>query len=320
MKRILNFFRRNLLLKIVSLMFAVAFWIFVTVGQPDAEAPRTVTLILVNLPDNMVRISDVISHLEITIGGSRNVIRNIQNEDLFYELDMSKISAGPTTFKIIPSRIKGLTSAINVTSISPTQVTVVLADRANRIVPVSITLKGKPAEGYGLGEKMADPALVEVTGAVEEVDRLKFVPTEQVDITGRRAGIKKTVGLDLAGQHIDLVQYKEVEVKVEILPRIITRKFEEIPILVINTIYEAQVTPGALDFNLQGPEAMVSKLDPKDVRLIVDATGLDVGTEKIRPKIQLPDNTVVVQDDMAEVQITLKKVKPKTISKKKKKN
>lgn len=315
-KSLIQFFRRNLLLKAISFLFALTLWAFVAVGQPDIEVPRKVAVILVT-PNNLVRVSDIVSHLEISLVGPRNVLRNVKDEEMTYEIDASKLEPGEITFKFIPSRIKGLPSGVSVTSLSPTQITIALAERAKRMVPVNIVLKGKVADGYEIVESIAEPSLVEVSGALEEVDRLKYVPTESVDVTGKRASVTKTVGLDLTGQHIDLVQQKEVEIKIEVIERNLTRKFENIPIIVIETGLKAIVKPGTLDVNLQGPEVMMKALAPNDIKLIVDASGLDPGVHLLRPRIQLPDPEVLVHYDLPEVSVTLKPGKKVQISGKK---
>ena len=319
MSRIVKFFRRNFWLKVISFLVALTLWMFVTVGQPDREEARKVSVILV-VPNDMVRVSDVVNVLEITVAGPQNVLRNIKDENLTYEIDASNLEPGETNFKFIASRIKGIPTGAMVTSLTPTQINIILAERANRFVPVNIVLKGKVADGYEITEKVAEPSLVEVSGAVEGVDRLKFVPTEQVDITGRKESLAKNVGLDLTGYHIDLVQNKNVNVKIDIIEKILTRKFAKIPIMVIGTELKAMIKPGTLDVNLQGPEAMMKNLKENDIRLVVDASGMEPGTYNLRPQIQLPDPEVLVHYDLPEVAVTLKQGKQVSVSGKKVKN
>ena len=51
----------NLAWKALSLVFAVALWLYVSTGTSTMEAPREVSVELKNLPDSLVRTSDVVS-------------------------------------------------------------------------------------------------------------------------------------------------------------------------------------------------------------------------------------------------------------------
>jgi YbbR domain-containing protein len=319
MNTLIDFFRRNLLLKAVSGIIALFIWIYVTIGQPDAEVSRKVAVMLVNMPANMVRVSDVITHVDISVTGPRNILRNVKNETLSFEIDLNAATAGATNYKVIESRIKGIPPGASVTSVSPTQINVLLAERSERVVPVSITIKGKPAEGYEVAEMVAEPPLVEVSGAADEVTRLKFVPTEAIDVTGERKTIRRTVAIDLSGQHVEAQEHKEVQVSIEIEARLATRKFTQVPIDVEGTTLEAFVKPGALDFPLQGPEVMINGLSDKKLKLVIDASGLEAGTYELKPEIRLPNEGAVVQTDLPLVQVTLKMGKKKSISSGKKK-
>lgn len=319
MKRILDFFRKNLPYKMVSFSVGLALWIIVTVMQPDVEVTRKVALTLI-LPNNLIRVSDMPGYIDITFVGPGILIRNVKDEDLSYEVDATRSEAGEMTVKLIESRIKGFPQGATVSSMSPTQINIKLDDKAKRKLPVNVVFKGKPPEGFSVFETVTEPDIVEISGALSEVSRLKYIPTEMVDITGQKGTVVETVGLDLAGQHISLVDTKQVKVKIMIEEKKMTRKFEKIPIQVIGTELKAIIKPGALDVNLQGPEMMIRKLQPQNIRLIVDASNLAPGTYDMVPRIKLQGSDHLVRYDLPKVSVILKQGKKVTISSSKKKS
>jgi len=310
MQKIFYFFKKNLLLKIITVFAALIIWIFVQVKGAPVEVAREVTIRLLT-PDNLTRVSDPLSPLKIRLRGPKYEIRGIKNEDLFYDIDATNNSPGEFTVKFIDSKIKGLPGGDNtkITSIEPTQVQVVLAKLINRRKPVSVNTKGKVAQGFEVVEEIVTPKLIEIAGAEEEVNRLVSVSTEQIDITGATTTIVKTVGLDLTGQHIELVNVKEVTVKIEIDESYTTVNFVNIPITVTGTDFKFNIIPKTLDINLQGPENMMKTLSNNDIKLIIDVTGKEPGEYKLRPKIELENYDLPLRHRIQPVIVYIKNSK-----------
>lgn len=294
MNRILDFFRKNTLLKILSLAFAFVLWIFVKQGQPILSVQHEVPVRLAT-PKSLILVSDFIPELKATISGPRSVVGNIKKDDLFYEVDASGFEKGEFPVKFIGSQIKGLPPGVTVSDMIPTQVSIVLAERGSRTnIPVNIVVKGNPAEGYEIGEKTVDPPLVDVSGAVEELRLLKHVSTVSIDITGRSKTLKTSVGLDLEGQHIDPVDVKYVDVTIEINEKTITKIFPKVPIKVVGTELSWKVSPMSMDINIQMQENKLRNITASDIQLIIDADGLEAGKYQIRPKIHVSNSPYLV--------------------------
>jgi YbbR domain-containing protein len=315
-KRFTEGLRRNSGSKLFSLVAAAILWGYVILGQPMVEVSRKVPLHLVT-PNSLVRVSDFVGQLDVMISGPRNIIRNIRSEDLSYEIDATNYGAGEIPIKFNEYLIDGIPSGVTITSISPTQIRIVLEDRANRKVPVSIVTQGKVEQSYRVVEMVADPAIVEITGGIKQIGRLKSVPTNQVVLDGKNESFSVDVGVDLAGRHIDLVEQTSVMVKIEIAENFITRHFDAIPIQVIETSLKAMVKPGAQGVDLQGPEKMMKNLKAEDIQLVIDASGLEPGTYQLKPKIRLTNLDVAFRYDLPAVTVTLKQGKKVTISGKK---
>lgn len=307
MQPILRFFKKNLPLKIISVIAALTIWVFVQVKGAPVEESRQVTIRLLTSGE-LIRVSDPLPPLKITLRGPKYEIRGIRNEDLIYNIDATKNNSGEFTVKFIDSKIKGLPDSDNtkVTSIEPTQLQIVLANLLTRRKPVSVYTKGKPADGYEVTETTVTPKLVELSGAAEEVNRLVSVSTEQIDITGASSSIVKTVGLDLTGQHIELVNLKEVKVTIEIDEKYATVNFVNIPVTVVGTDLSYSIDPKTLDINLQGPENIMKTLSSNDINLVIDVTGKEPGTYSLRPKIELENSNLPLRHRIQPVSVTLR--------------
>jgi len=312
-------FLENLFWKILSLIFALVLWWFVSTGTTPVEVPKEVPLELRSLSQEMIRTSDLIGKIDIRVSGPRSVVQSIQSEDLMYVLDLSNVQPGPTVYKIYASKIEGMPNGVRVTEISPSQITLFIEERAEKVKPVSIEIKGKPAHGYAVGEMKAEPSLVLISGPKTEIETVKSVSTEVVDLTGAKENVETTAGLDLVGRHLDLVESSEVRVTVEIKPEEITREFTDVPIRLENSVLDFVADPGSLSFKLKGPLLSLEKLKMEEIVLFVDAEGLGPGRHSLRPRVRLPEDTLLLDEGLPKVKVTLKTKKTKKIQSPKKK-
>ena len=303
-----EFFFDNLSLKLASLLCAIILWIFVSTGQSQSEIPRNVLLELKNIPEDLTRVSDVTNSITIKLSGPKNLLRNIKDEDLSYAVDLTSAKSGLSTFKFFPNRFKGLPTGVRVTDIEPSQISIQLARTTEKIVPVQIVTRGEPAAGYIVGEKRATPAFIKVNGAEGEIDRLKSVPTEIIDIEGQAVNIHKKVDLDLVGRHIMIPgDIKNVEIAIDIVPKLESKTFRQVPINVINTDYAAIVRPQYMDLKIEGPESTINTLVTDQIKLVVDASELEPGRYQLKPKLILPQGSLIGQLGLPSVEVHIKK-------------
>jgi YbbR domain-containing protein len=273
-------------LKLLSFVFAVALWFYVYYQMPESEEPMEVTLVLTNMPANLVRTSDIPGKINIIAKGPNAKLKQIKKDRLIYELDLANAGHGNLSFKVIDTRIKGLPlSGIRILQISPTEVTLSLAERIERTVPVEIVTRGDPAKNFSVEEKSSKPDLVKISGARGEVENLKAVATEVIDIAGLRESYEGQHQLDLRGRHIELLDAQNVRVQIEIVPDLIQREFPELPVEVENTHWIWSVTPARLDLRLKGPAEMMRSMSADKIRLVIDASDLKIGVHKLMPRV-----------------------------------
>lgn len=317
--KIRRFFTANLSFKLLAFGFAVILWVWVSLGQTESELPMTVRLEVKNLPREMIRSSDLPNELDIKVSGTRTVLRSINPKQLRYVLDLTGSRPGSHLYKIYAPRIEGIPDGAQVTEISPSQVQLRLSSRKQKTVRVNPVLRGKPAEGREILGRTVVPEFVEVSGAEEEIDILSSVDTEIIDITDKNDSYSVRVGLDLVGRHVELIEQKEVQVNVYIGSPQVKRMFPGVPIEVIGTEQQYKLGRDRLDVQLQGPQDELAKINPEDLRLQLDATGLAPGTYTMDLEIILPEGMSFRNIERPKVKISIfnkKKIKKKKLKKK----
>ncbi len=289
LKRLKAFFSENLAIKLLSIGFAIVLWAFVSLGQTESELPKKVRVELKNMPVDLVRSSDIPAEIEIKVSGTHTVLRGIDDDELRYVIDLKGARAGSRNFKIYTPRIEGVPGGATITEITPTQISLTLSERANKTVRVNPILRGKPAEGKEVLGRTVVPEFVEITGASEELKVLNMVDTEIIDIEGRKDSFSLRVGLDLVGHHAELAQKQDVLVNVYIGAPQVKRMFPGVRIEVINAQYKYSVERERLDVQLEGSQDELTRINPEDLKLVLDAAALEPGLHTVELNLVLPE-------------------------------
>jgi len=171
--------------------------------------------------------------------------------------------------------------------------------------------QGRIAEGYRLTNISVFPPAVTVFSAdPQKVDQLPgFVETLPINLDGARDDIEERVALNLP-EGVSLVSEQRVLVQVGIaaIESSLTLANQTVEIQGLGEGLAAHTSPETVDVILSGPLPLLDALVPGEVRLIVDVTGLEIGTHQIIPQVQLRDGQLRVESILPgtlEVEITI---------------
>lgn len=107
----------NLLLKLISLAFAVVLWFFV-MGEQRHEVSHAVPVEYRNLPKGLVIANEVPEVVIVTVSGPRALLTHLSAEELSLPLDLAGLAPGVTSFRRLDEMVK-TPSRLVVTRISP---------------------------------------------------------------------------------------------------------------------------------------------------------------------------------------------------------
>ena len=176
-------------------------------------------------------------------------------------------------------------------------------------IPVALVTRGRLAADYVETLRVIDPVKVLVTGSVEDLESLREIKTEQLDIDGLDSNFTASVPLSVP-EGIKLVNSPAeitVNISVEKLAvRTIEFGSDDINILNANNdgtlVYEILTNRLLLQF--KGRQAEVDAIRIADLRPAVDVSGLGEGTHRLRLNIKAPNQAKLVQQVNAEVRIS----------------
>lgn len=176
--------QRNLGYKLISLVLAVLFWLWVTSqgnGQTlDRNQPLTLSLITKNIPANSMIMTKLPS-VKVKLEGYNP---SVNINELYAYVDLSGSEPGVHDYEVKMDPIPNIT----IVEISPRVVTLQLDTVEERMLPVTVNVVDKPAEGKKAGEPIVKPNEVNVRGPSSLLNSVDKVLV-QISV----AGVSQTV-------------------------------------------------------------------------------------------------------------------------------
>jgi len=194
-----NFFTTNLVLKIASLLLAIALWFFVIlIGR--SEITMDIPLIFTNVPGKL-EIVDSPKTINISIEGQQRVVKYLKQEDIKAVIDLAAAKAGRSFVTISKDNIK-LPKTLLITNIKPETVSLKIETRMMKTVPVKAFVVGLPETGFAIKDINVSPKTVTVEGPVSIVEKIHSVKTEPIDINGISGNLKYKANLDIINSNV----------------------------------------------------------------------------------------------------------------------
>jgi YbbR domain-containing protein len=209
-------------------------------------------------------------------------------------------------FKVVPLNAAG--ERVDRVTVSPESVLVELAvdqELAFKAVPVSVQLRGAPATGYQVVGLRVDPASITIEGEPRSIESIRFLETQAVDLNNAAGDLSATAELDLP-TGVRVARPQPITVRVFVAPVDGSKVVEIAPtIQSVATGLRATVNPATVRLTVAGPMPVLSSLGPRELRVVVDATGLNAGAYRLAPRIEVPSTVRLQANQPEQVDVTL---------------
>ncbi len=230
-------FFHNLFTKILSIVGAVLVWIVImNIDDPYKTKGFIVSVETINEEalHSVNKVYEVTegSTASVSVRGKRSVVDNLEAGDISATADLSELS--DVNAVAIRVRLKKKVSSEVVLECNQV-LKVSLEDMETKQVKVTVDTNGIPAEGYSVGECVARPNVIEVTGGGSVIDRISSVRVK-LNVNGASQNFSKMLepaAYDKRGNRVisstlsfgktqvkvkaQLLQNKTIPVKAEII-------------------------------------------------------------------------------------------------------
>ncbi len=208
----------NLLLKLISLFFAVTVWFYVTPIAPrdTLEVNYVLPLELKNIPDNMMTVGKIEDRINVRLKGRQGVIKDIDPGRLSVGLDLSSAREGTRSYRLNSDNIN-LPSGVEVVRIDPKTIRIDIVKLVRKDVDVKVNIAGRPAPGYRVKRVSVNPSRITIEGPESEIRTLSL--SEEgltVNVAGRKNSFSKEIKIGLPLHNIRVLGRDVVVVEVEV--------------------------------------------------------------------------------------------------------
>ncbi len=245
---------------------------------------------------------------EVTISGPASAIAKVGQ--VRAQFNIAGASQSVNASVLVEVLDKNGTAVNNITvlprSVTITQPISLLGGFKN--VAVKVETKGQVANGYRLTNLTVTPPTVTVSSTnPRTVNELPgYIETMPVDLTNLTDDVEINVNLNLP-KGVTLVREPSVLVQIGVaaIEGSLTMTLP-VEILGLAPGLQAVVSPVSLDVIISGPLPVLDTLSQSSFRIVVDLTGLELGTHQVKPVIDLAPDKVSVQTllpDTIEVNI-----------------
>jgi YbbR domain-containing protein len=285
--------------------------------------PATVPVVLEaraskTLPVEVIRGSDVnpdytlegdltASPTEVTVTGRQSLIDRIAKAQVTVNLTgrvgafrlAQSVGLVDTRGQAIPDTSLTITpSTINVTGNIVYKLT-------SRTVPIRVVTTGEPAAGYIAGTAQATPLLATVvSGNLDTLNKLEYVSTQPVNISGASSEVSTTVKLEPIPD-ITFTGGDSVQVGIGIVP-FQTSKTISVRLELVNSASNLRYNydPTVVNLTISGPyTAFQPELPLDQIKATVNVQDRGVGTYTMPVQVELPPNLVVTNNPTVKVTI-----------------
>lgn len=179
---------------VIAIGLACLMWYATALERRERISERQIdaSVTLVNVPQQLAVTSDVPRTVTVRVRGPLRRLQALDPAQTGVVIDLRAATEGETEFPV-ESRNVLVPEGVQVIAVSPAEIPLRLEPLIQRRVPVREQIVGTPAAGFVLGPVTVDPPFVIVSGPRSQVEGLRSLVADPIDVTGAQGPIERMV-------------------------------------------------------------------------------------------------------------------------------
>lgn len=276
LKRRLLHVIENWPVKIICLVFAVLLSQFYR--ETLLERRYLIVPLTVQNEGSLTPAEQYPSKVKVSVWGNAGTISSIGEDDISAYIDISDFTADGTYRVPIRTKLSGTLTPLGTIEISadPAMLSLKLETSIRKQVPVVLSLKGIPADGYEVTESSVDPAAVEIEGPEELVTQITELATEPLSIEARTNGFSGTAAILNDNPLISIAGKAQVVHTVKITETTMHKQFNNVPLYFAKSNRDFSITADkkTARFEVQGPKKLLETWNPPENILTISCESI----------------------------------------------
>ncbi|MCX6165227.1 MAG: CdaR family protein [Ignavibacteriae bacterium] len=302
--------RKNIFIYISSLIFAIILWMYINLNlvyNISVSIPLDIKLSKVQ-----AIASDLPNTVDVSIKGKGwDLLGVVLSKNLKLNLDLTNYKKD-TKINIAQSvnELLSLSSNVLILAVNPDVIEINFDNITSKTVKVKNLVNVVPKNGYIIiGAPKVNPDSVKISGAISVIGKIKFLPTEQINILNVNSGFTKTINIIDTLNNIVKIEPKSVTVTYDI-ELSAEKNYEDINVLISNVPQDKEVLliPPKLKIYLRGGVEQLAKINPEEIFAGIEYKQIENDSlGYVSPKISLPVDVTVIKYEPQKFQYIIKK-------------
>ena len=302
--------RKNIFIFSITFISACLLWLYI-----NLNLSYTVNIsvpVEVKLSNSQALGTDLPSFIDVSLKGKGWELLEIYlSKKTVYNLDLTgykkdiKLSVSQKIGEML-----NIPPSVSILNVNPENIEINFDNITFRMVKVKNLVNVIPKDGYFVvGTPRISPDSVKISGAMSIIGKIKYLPTEILNITNINNGFTKTVNIIDTLTNVMRIEPKAVTISynIELLAE---KNFEDVNIIVSNVPPDKEVllVPPKLKLYLRGGVEQLSKINPEEIFAGVEFKSIDSDSlGYVSPKVTLPVDATVIKFEPQKFQYIIKK-------------
>lgn len=302
--------KKNIYIYISSLVFAIVLWVYI-----NLNLVYTISVAIpldIKLSKTQALANDLPNNVDVSIKGKGwDLLGIVLSKDIALNLDFTsykkdvKINISQSVNDLL-----SLSSNVSILSVNPDFIEINFDNITSKMVKVKNMVNVVTKDGYLIiGTPKITPDSVKVSGAMSIIGKIKFLPTETLNIENINSGFTKTIKI-----------YDTLNNIIKIEPRTVTitynielsaeKNFEGLNVIVSNVPQDKEVllVPPKLKLYLRGGVEQLAKINPDEIFAGIEFKQIENDSLGfVSPKISLPADVTIIKYEPQKFQYIIKK-------------
>jgi YbbR domain-containing protein len=257
-------FLEDLGAKIFSLFLGLSAWAWI---QSETLSETTIKISIDYTSSDELSLAEVPRQsVSAIVRGAQGKLRNVEDTQLYANINLNDFSQGRHTYEFNISEIKGLAEGVELLRLSPPSVDIELDQEITKEIPLEPNLVGVTKEGWTLLSKKISPSSITLSGPqklLSNIDTIKTDPISIENITGE-ASFQTAPFLP---ELLRVKSKQNITVELNLVPLSNSKLFEQIPVLVRSPFWKSKAQD--VNLTLKGPTEELKELKAERLTLVL---------------------------------------------------
>ena len=264
-----RFFADNLGLKVLSVFFSIIIWAWVQVNESTSKSTKL--LLHYELPNDLVSVNELPKSIMVEMTGAKGRVKTLNNFQLHSTIDLRDAIIGSNQIDFNSQVINDLPANIQITRMTPPSLDIQMDKPLTKELAVKANLVGTPDQEYKVTNLEIIPKTITIKGPQSVINPLSEIATTPVNINNIKEHTEINAKISLPSKTITLIEENQVQVKIDIGLKNLTRAYEGATI-VLNSL-DWEIEPKSTSILVSFPEEAKDTL-PDTIKLQIDTSKL----------------------------------------------